>query len=133
MKNKTKFKTLAQEVDNDKAYWDQLEREQEEMLTTAWLKNTLEDILDDRIGSKTSTDLNAIWELQGLRPTDKSVMVYVMTQHRLGKEDVSIHDIVRCTGWTKKGVGDFIRRLIPMGMMVRTRKGYYKINDKKIF
>ena len=131
-KKEKQIVALAKEVDQDTAYWNRLERFQEK-LTTKWLKDNLEPILDANTKSTFAADVRSIFLMENLLPGDRLFMIYLMSQHNAGIEEIGLHDIMNGTGYSKKGVGDVMRRLIPMRMVVRTRKGFYQINQKKLF
>lgn len=132
MITKKQIKQLAKEVDNDKKYWDALEKEQDK-LTTKWLKETLNEVLDKRIGTEITVDINSIFNMDGLLMSDKFCLIYLITQHHLGKEEVSTETFINAVSMSRKGFGDVMRRLVPMGLVIRVRQGFYKLNDKKIF
>lgn len=132
MVTKKSIISLAKEVDNDKAYWDKLEREQEKMLTTEWLKQTIEDAMDDRIGSPLAEQLTAVFLSSGLMAGDKLFITFLLTQHHIGISEVSLQALILGTGYSKKGCGDVTRRLIAMGYIQRTRQGWYRANIKRI-
>jgi hypothetical protein len=128
MVTKKQIKELAREVNNDNAYWDKQDR-----LSTDWLKDTLNELLDKRIGTEITVDINQIYNMPGLMMSDKFCLIYLLTQRHLGKDEVSAETFINAVGMSRKGFGDVMRRLVPIGMVIRVRQGFYKLNDKSIF
>jgi len=135
MKNQIKQKQnakLAKEIDQDHQYWNRLE-EMQDRLSTKWLKETIEEALDRRIGHDLAADINSIFKMEGLFMSDKHCLIYLITQHHLGKKEIPALEFMKAVGMSRKGFGDVTRRLVPAGMIIRIRQGYYKLNDKQLF
>ena len=135
MKNQIKTKQiakLAKEVDQDHEHWNRLE-EMQDRLSTKWLKETIEEAMENHVGSNFAHDINALMHIPGILPGDKLFLIFMLTRQRMGQKDVSMAQIGKATGYTRKGCGDVFRRLIAMGMIQRTRHGWYSVNTKNLY
>lgn len=77
--------------------------------------------------------VHGLLHMPNLSPSEKLVMIQIASAKNIGVSRVNVTESAKAIGYTRDGWRKVAKRLIDRGWVNNPKRGYYGLNETKIF